>query len=103
MAEDPDSAEGSPRREVVVPMELYKPIIVFSTLFAVICVVAGMIALDVATQRGQAASDEVNVILAIGGLFVIALGAGTYAFSTRFRAPEMGNPKDDQDEPSDNG
>ncbi|MFC7177284.1 DUF7315 family membrane protein [Halosegnis marinus] len=76
-------------------MDVYKAVTVFSTLFAVLCVVVGFVVLDAATQRATAAPEDVNVVLAVVGLGAIALGAGVYAFSTRFRAREMGNSKDD--------
>ena len=84
-------------RDVAVPMHVYKAVTVFSTLFAIVAVVVGFVLLDEATQRATAAPEEVNVALAVGGLLTIAAGAGTYAFSTRFRAAEMGNPKDEAD------
>jgi hypothetical protein len=90
-------------RDVEVPMDVYKAVTVFSTLIAVLFVVVGFVVLDEATQRATAAPDEVNIVLAVVGLGAIALGAGTYAFSTRFRAGEMGNPKDDADQDFGNG
>ena len=88
---------GTGGRDVAVPMHVYKAVTVFSTLFAIVAVVVGFVLLDEATQRATAAPEEVNVALAVGGLLTIAAGAGTYAFSTRFRAAEMGNPKDEAD------
>lgn len=90
--EESDTTGG---RDVEVPMEVYKAVTVFSTLFAVLFVVIGFIVLDTATQRATAAPEDVNLLLTVVGLGAIALGAGTYAFSTRFRAREMGNSKDD--------
>ncbi|MFB6117556.1 hypothetical protein [Halosegnis sp.] len=95
-AKTPESANNG-RRDVEVPMEVYKAVTVFSTLFAVVAVVVGFVLLDEATQRATAAPDEVNILLAAAGLGAIAAGAATYAFSTRFRAQGMGNPKDDAD------
>lgn len=95
--------DASGRREVVVPMRLYKTITVFSTIIAISGVLSGFVLLDVATNRTQADLSEVNVALAILGVGLIAFGAVTYAFSTRFRTVEMGNAKDDTDEHSDNG
>jgi hypothetical protein len=46
------------------------------------------------------ASVQDNSLILLG---VIALGAGVYAFATRFRTAGMGTPKDDADESSDNG
>jgi len=90
-------------REVEVPMELYKTVTVFATLIAMVAVVLGFVALDVATNRAQAAASEVNVVLALAGLGSIVLGAFVYAFSTRFRTPGMGKSKDESDEGSGNG
>lgn len=90
---DPDAPGG---RDVVVPLSLYKRITVFSTLFAVLAVVAGFVLLDSATNRATADLNEVNVLVAVLGVGSIALGAATYAFSTRFRTEGMGNPKDDE-------
>ncbi|PSP57375.1 hypothetical protein BRC72_09660 [Halobacteriales archaeon QH_7_66_36] len=78
-------------------MHVYKAVTVFSTLFAIVAVVVGFVLLDEATQRATAAPEEVNVALAVAGLLAIAAGAGTYAFSTRFRAAGMGNHKDEAD------
>lgn len=86
--------EGPGGRDVVVPLSLYKRITVFSTLFAVLTVVIGFVLLDQATGRATRDLAEVNVLVAVLGLASIALGAGTYAFSTRFRTEGMGNPKD---------
>jgi hypothetical protein len=102
-ATDSTADEGPRGRDVEVPLEVYKAVTVFSTLFAVVLVVGGFVLLDEATQRATAAPDEVNVLLAVLGLGAIALGAGTYAFSTRFRAQGMGKSKDEADQPHDNG
>ena len=98
-----DAERGGGGRDVEVPMDVDKAVTVFSTLIAVLFVVVGFVVLDEATQRATAAPDEVNIVLAVVGLGAIALGAGTYAFSTRFRAGEMGNPKDDADQDFGNG
>lgn len=84
-------------RDVPVPLDVYKAITVFSTMFAVLAVVAGFVVLDVATSRASAAPEDVNVVLAVAGLGAIALGAVVYAFSTRFRAEGMGRLKDGAD------
>jgi hypothetical protein len=84
-------------RDVEVPLRVYKAVTVFSTLFAVMAVVAGFVLLDTATQRATAAPGEADVALALVGLGSIALGAVVYAFSTRFRARGMGKPKDEAD------
>ena len=96
---DSDGAvENGARPEVVVPMDLYKTITVFSTLFAIALVVGGMIALDAATGRASRAVEDVNLPIAFLGVAAIVLGAATYAFAARFRAEGMGNPKDGDDE-----
>jgi hypothetical protein len=53
--------------------------------------------LDAATRRSQAPVEEVDPVLAVGGMAVIALGAAVYAFATRFRTAGMGTPKNDSD------
>ena len=88
---DPEGAGG---RDVVVPLALYKRITVFSTLFAVVAVLAGFLMLDAATGRASRELSEVNAGLAVAGLLSIGAGAAVYAFSTRFRTPGMGNHKD---------
>ena len=102
---DPDAdTDGRPdARSVVVPTRVYKSVTVFSTLFAVVTVVAGFVSLDAATNRASVSLSEADPVLALSGVGLIVLGAVTYAFSTRFKAAEMGNAKDDDDEPSNNG
>jgi len=96
--EDPTNETGGPRgRDVEVPFEVYKAVTVFSTLFAVGAVVFGFVLLDWGTERATADLSDVNVAITLAGLASIALGAGTYAFSTRFRARGMGNAKDGAD------
>jgi hypothetical protein len=112
-----DSRRG--RRDVEVPMRLYKTITVFSTLIAVVTVVAGFLFLDAATLQVSflrtviaGALDAVGLsvptgalstLLAVVGLVVIGFGAGVYTLATRFRAEGMGKPQEDADELSDNG
>ncbi|WP_330632619.1 DUF7315 family membrane protein [Halocatena halophila] len=84
-------------RDVEVPLEVYKIVTVFSTLFAAVAVVGGFMLLDTATNQATASLETVNVVLAILGIAVILAGAALYIFSTRFRTPEMGNPKDGPD------
>jgi hypothetical protein len=102
MANDDD---GTDVRSVVVPTRVYKAVTVFSTLFAVVTVVGGFIVLDVATKRASVALSEVDPLAALAGVALIATGAVTYAFSTRFQAAGMGNgnAKDDTDERSHDG
>ncbi|MBX0293870.1 DUF7315 family membrane protein [Haloarcula nitratireducens] len=106
MTEDQSGATtdgGGDRRDVVVPLRVYKTVTVFSTLIAVACVVGGFVLVDVATDRASAPASEIDVPVAIGGIGLILAGTVVYAFSTRFRTAEMGKSKDDADEPSDNG
>jgi len=103
---DTDDGTGSSDRSsrgVEVPIRLYKTVTVFSTLFAIAGVILGFVLLDSATNRATAELGEVDVVVAVAGLAAILAGAGVYAFATRFRAPGMGNAKDDDDEGSDNG
>jgi len=101
---DDTQSDGETRaREVEVPLRLYKVVTVFSTLFAVAFVVGGFIVLDTATQRARLSLAEMNLPLALLGVVMIAAGALVYAFATRFRAEGMGKPKEQPDEPSNNG
>ena len=94
---------GPDARSVTVPTRVYKSVTVFSTLFAVVTVVGGFVVLDAATKRASVSLAEADPVLALAGIGLIVIGAVTYAFSTRFQAEEMGNAKDDDDEPSNNG
>jgi hypothetical protein len=96
-------ASGIGARSVTVPTRVYKSVTVFSTLFAVLCVVGGFVVLDVATNRASVSLANADPVLALAGIGLIVLGTVSYAFSTRFQAEEMGNAKDDDDEPSNNG
>mgnify|MGYP006977847276 CR=1 FL=1 len=98
---DEPAAGGA--RDVVVPLELYKVVTVFSTLIAVVFVVGGFLALDAATRRATLPAAEIDPVLALLGLLGIAGGGAVYAFASRFRAPGMGTPKPDDDERGDNG
>jgi len=98
MADEAGEGGGGGRREVVVPLELYKVVVVFSTLIAIACIVAGFVALDVATRRATAPPSQVDPVLAVGGLAAIAAGAAVYAFGSRFLAPGMRTTKPDDDE-----
>jgi len=102
---DPTDARVDPegRRDVVVPLRLYKTVTVFSTLFAVGFVLAGFVLLDTATNRATADLAEVDPVTGVVGLALLVAGAAVYAFSTRFRTAAMGKAKDDADEGSDNG
>ncbi len=83
---------------MVVPARLYKTVTVMSTLVAMVSVVGGFIALDAATNRASAAAAEINTPLALLGLGLIVGGAGAYAFATRFRAADLGDDEDADDE-----
>jgi hypothetical protein len=123
-AEDDADRDGSDapdggRREVEVPMALYKRVTVFGTLIAVVTVLLGFVFLDAATVRGSRLRwavvqvfDAVGVpvppsiltgAFALAGLTSIGLGATVYVLSTRFRTGGMGKSKDGADEDSDNG
>jgi hypothetical protein len=100
-------------------MRLYKTVTVFSTLIAVVTVVAGFFLLDAATLQvsflraliaGALGAVGLGVpmgvlstVLAVVGLLIIAFGAGVYTVSTRFRAEGMGKSQEGADEDSDNG
>jgi hypothetical protein len=106
------------RRDVVVPMRLYKTVTVFSTLIAVVSVVFGFMLLDAATLNvsflgafirgvlgaaGVAVADGVlSTVLAAVALAIIGFGAGVYTIGTRFRARGMGKSQEDSLEDSDN-
>jgi hypothetical protein len=107
------------RRDVEVPMRLYKTITVFSTLIAVVTVVAGFFLLDAATLQVSflraliagllgavgfsVPTGLLSTALAVVGLLVIAFGAGVYTLATRFRAEGMGNAQEAADEEETNG
>lgn len=101
--ETPTGGSDGGRREVILPERLYRTVTVFSTLIAIVGVVAGFILLDMATQQATASFDDVNVWLA--GLAILAIlgGGATYAYAARFRAEGMRKDKDATDEPSNNG
>ena len=99
-----DSGDGDAgSQEVLVPLKIYKIVVVFSTLIAGGLVVGGFLALDVATQRARAPPSEIDPSLALFGLSLIASGAVVYAFSARFRAEGMETDKGSSAEPEDNG
>jgi hypothetical protein len=90
-------------RDVVVPLAIYKRVVVFSTLIAGASVIAGFLVLDAATQRARLPIGEVDPVLAFLGLGLIAAGGVIYAFASRFRAPGMGTDKDGESEEPDDG
>ncbi|AFK18532.1 hypothetical protein E6P09_07080 [Haloferax mediterranei ATCC 33500] len=107
------------RRDIVVPMRLYKTITVFSTLIAVVSVVLGFVFLDAATLQVSAlravisnafsalglsiSNGLLSTGLAVVGLAVIAFGTFVYILGTRFRAQGMGKSQEDSGEDSNNG
>lgn len=102
---EPDAERGDDEDDtgVVVPLSLYKVVVTFSTLLAIIGVVAGFLVLDAATRRASLPASEVDPWLAGLGLFLIAAGGVVYAFGTRFRAPGMGTAKGEDDENAGDG
>lgn len=106
-------------RDVVVPLRLYKTVVVFSTLIAVGSVVVGFTLIDAATLQVSVVRSLVvatlstvgvvpdnttlSAVLAGLGLSVIALGAGVYTLGTRFRTAGMGNAEADADANEDDG
>lgn len=125
LPEGPRTAESG-RREVVVPNRLYKTVTVFSTLLAIVCVVAGFWFLTAAgavienptgslfvaliQMLGGLTVSQIEpyvpviaLMLGLTGLALVAGGGWVFAMGSRFRGTGMGKPKDDPDEPSDNG
>ena len=96
-------ADDGGGRDVVVPLRLYKTVIVFATLIAIVLVIAGFVVLDVATQRATLQPGQVNPIVGLLGVGLIVGGGAVYAFASRFRAEGMGKDKDQADESPDNG
>lgn len=96
--ESPGSSGSDGSREVIVPLRVYKAVIVFSTMFSVFLVVGGFIVLDTATQRATLSLSEINPLFGLLGLAMIAGGGALYAFASRFRAQGMGNAKERPDE-----
>ncbi|MDX1745958.1 MAG: hypothetical protein R3324_08480 [Halobacteriales archaeon] len=97
------SHEDSDPREVVVPLSVYKIVVVFSTLISGGLVVGGFLVLDAATRRARAPPSEIDPLLVLLGLGLIAGGAVVYAFSARFRAAGMETDKGSSTEPNGNG
>ena len=87
------SQAGPGRRQVPVPMAVYKTVTVFSTLAAVLGVVLGLVLIDRGTDRASAAAEEVNLVVTGLGVLLIVGAAAVYAFSTRFTPPERANDK----------
>ena len=72
--EPPDDAEASDD-DVVVPLRLYKTVTVFSTLIAIVAILAGFVLLDQGTQRATASPEEVSLPLVALGLALIVGGS----------------------------
>lgn len=86
------------RRQVAVPMRLYKVVTVLTTMLAVVGIVLGLILLDQGTNRARAAPEDVDVLVTAAGVVMIVAAAAAYAFSTRFTPPERANDKGDSSE-----
>jgi hypothetical protein len=107
------------RRDVIVPLAVYKRVTVVSTVLASLLVVGGFLLLDAATKQTRLLrrpieaglewlglgvdGGSLSVALGIAGLGVIAAGAAVYVFGARFRTAGMGSDKTDGEEESDNG
>lgn len=107
------STDDAGRREVELPLRLYKTVTVFSTLIAVVSVVAGFLMLDASTLGGSLlrravqsfvaalgltiADGTLSALFAIAGLLTISFGAAVYIVGTRFRAPGMTGTRDDDE------
>ena len=110
---------GRSRREVEVPMRLYKTVTVFSTLTAVVAVVLGFLFLDAATLsisllgsaiRGVAAAGGVSAtaetwtaLFALCGIACIVVGSGVYILGSRFTSPQMRKSQATVEGDTDNG
>lgn len=117
---------GAGRRSVEVPPELFRIVVVFSTLIAVASVILGFAALDAATRvvENPTGSPVVGLVraatglsaagvepyltpiaLAVGvlGLALVGGGVWVYAVGTRFRTSGMETPNTDGDEADDDG
>lgn len=108
----PPTTDEEGRREVELPLRLYKSVIVFSTLIAVASVVVGFLLLDAATLGGSLlrrvvaagfaavgivlAEGTLSALFAVAGLLTIAFGALVYVMGTRFRAPGMTGGRDEE-------
>ncbi len=96
-----DDSGTNGRRQVAVPIELYKIVTIFTTLIAVLAIVIGFLLIDSGTNRLRAPADEVNLVVTVAGVTMIALATVIYAFSTRFTPPERANDKGTSTEASD--
>ena len=80
---------GKIDREVIVPNQLYKSIVVLSTAFSILAIVIGFILLDTATQRATSPLSQIDPLLALVGLSSIGIGTVVYAFTSRFKTQGM--------------
>ncbi|MWV65108.1 hypothetical protein GRS48_09790 [Halorubrum sp. JWXQ-INN 858] len=120
--DDPDDPRNEPigprvgpdGREVVVPLRLYKTVVVFSTLAAVVTFFVGFTLIDAATLQVSfvrttivfvldsiglgLAEDVLSAVLVIAGVSSILLGTAMYVLGTRFRAQGMGKAQEDSSE-----
>ena len=87
---------GNVDREVIVPNQLYKSIVVISTAFSILTIVIGFILLDMATQRATTPLSQIDPLFASIGLSLIGLGTIVYAFATRFKTQGMAMTKGDE-------
>lgn len=123
-AAGPTEASGG-KREVELPPSLYKVVTVFSTLLSVLFVVLGFAVLDRATgvvsnptgslvvqavalvgvpmETLVGSRSAIALVVGLAGLALVGGGAAVYVYGSRFRAPGMGKPKDEADEPSGDG
>lgn len=102
------------RREIVVPLRLYKTVTVFSTLITVALFLVGFTLVDAATLQIsfvrttivyaietaglEVAEDVLAASLATLGIACILFGTAVYVLGTRFRAQGMGKPQEDTSE-----
>ncbi|WP_255150506.1 DUF7315 family membrane protein [Halorarius halobius] len=102
---DPAAGAGPGGRNVEVPLDVYKSVTVFSTLFAVVFVMLAFAMFDAATIQGSLVRRALVSLLSAVGLSVSAgslsfavgilgfvfLGAGivVYVLGTRFKAEGM--------------
>jgi hypothetical protein len=107
------------RRDVIVPLAIYKRVTVVSTVLASLLVVLGFLLLDAATKQTRLLRQPIeaglgwlglaigggtlSTILGLLGLGVIATGAAIYVFGARFRTEGMGSDKTARGEHDDNG
>lgn len=113
-----DGDGGGRDREVVVPLQLYKTVTVYSTLLAVVLVLLGFTFLDAATGRASVLlgllvrlpvtvptppPGVTRAAFAFAGLGTLLAGAWVYVLGARFRTERMGTDKDDEGQPPDDG